>query len=208
MKMNRAMGGPDKRAEGCAARAGIEKCSDGPTRHSRESGNPAWARPGRRRSGTPAFAGVTEKLGPLPMKLVVVGAGYSGTMAAVEAERACPAAEVSLVERRGRFAAGAAYSTTNPSHLLNVRARSMSAFADAPDDFASWLERQGLGGPETFARRRDYARYLAEILERSETRRIDGEAVAVEGKALVLASGDRLAFDALVLAGGNYPGPM
>src|SRR3954453_8963950 len=99
MKMNRAMGGPDKRAEGCAARAGIEKSRVIP----RESGNPAWVGPARRRSGTPLFAGVTEKVGPLPMKLVIVGAGYSGTMAAVEAKRACPAAEVSLVERRGRF---------------------------------------------------------------------------------------------------------
>src|SRR3954468_18906887 len=142
------------------------------------------------------------------MRVAVVGAGYSGTMAAVEAKRACPAADVSLVEKRGRFAAGAAYGTSSLSHLLNVRARSMSAFADAPDDFAAWLAREGLGGPETFARRRDYARYLAEILERSEARRVDGEAVAVEEKALLLASGDRLAFDALVLAGGNYPGRM
>src|SRR4051794_41065603 len=140
------------------------------------------------------------------MKMVVVGAGYSGTMAAVEAKRACPAAEVSLVEKRGRFAAGAAYGTASPSHLLNVRARSMSAFADAPNDFAAWLAREGLGGPETFARRRDYARYLEEILDRSEVRRVEGEAIAVDGGALVLASGERLAFDALVLAGGNYPG--
>ncbi|MEA3037132.1 MAG: hypothetical protein QOH04_2909 [Sphingomonadales bacterium] len=127
-------------------------------------------------------------------------------MAAVEAKRACPAAEVSLVEKSGRFAAGAAYGTVSPSHLLNVRARSMSAFADAPDDFAAWLARDGLGGSETFARRRDYARYLAEILDPAEVRRIEGEAVAIEEGALVLASGERLAFDALVLAGGNYPG--
>jgi uncharacterized NAD(P)/FAD-binding protein YdhS len=140
------------------------------------------------------------------MKVAIVGAGYSGTIAAVEAKRACRAAEVILVEKSGRFAAGAAYGTSSPSHLLNVRARSMSAFADAPDDFADWLEREGLGGPGTFARRRDYARYLAGILDRSEVRRVEGEAVAVEGATLVLDSGERLGFDALVLAGGNYPG--
>jgi uncharacterized NAD(P)/FAD-binding protein YdhS len=140
------------------------------------------------------------------MRVAIVGAGYSGTMAAVEVKRALPAAEVSLVEKGGRFAAGAAYSTASPSHLLNVRARSMSAFADAPDDFAAWLARDGLGTPETFARRRDYARYLAEILDRTEVRRVEGEAVAVEGGALALASGERLGFDFLVLAGGNYPG--
>jgi uncharacterized NAD(P)/FAD-binding protein YdhS len=141
------------------------------------------------------------------MRVVIVGAGYSGTMAAVEAKRACPSAEVSLVEKRGRFAAGAAYSTASGSHLLNVRARSMSAFADSPDDFADWLGREGLGGPGTFARRRDFARYLAGILDRAEIHRVEGEAVAVEGDALVLASGERLPFDALVLAGGNHPGP-
>jgi uncharacterized NAD(P)/FAD-binding protein YdhS len=140
------------------------------------------------------------------MRITIVGAGYSGTMAAVEAKRASPSAEVSLVEKRGRFAAGAAYGTRSPSHLLNVRARSMSAFADSPDDFAAWLAQQGLGTPGTFARRRDYARYLAEILERTEVRRVEGNAVAVEDGALVLASGERLAFDALILAGGNYPG--
>jgi uncharacterized NAD(P)/FAD-binding protein YdhS len=140
------------------------------------------------------------------MKIAIVGAGYSGTMAAVEAKRACAAAEVSLVEKRGRFAAGAAYSTASPSHLLNVRARSMSAFADSPDDFAAWLGREGLGGPETFARRRDYARYLARILDRADVRRVEGEAVAIEAGELVLASGERMGFDALVLAGGNYPG--
>jgi uncharacterized NAD(P)/FAD-binding protein YdhS len=140
------------------------------------------------------------------MKVAIVGAGYSGTMAAVEAKRACPGADVVLIEKSGRFAAGAAYGTRSPSHLLNVRARSMSAFADAPDDFADWLAREGLGGPETFARRRDYARYLAGISERSGARRVEAEAVAVEGKMLVLESGERLGFDALVLAGGNYPG--
>jgi uncharacterized NAD(P)/FAD-binding protein YdhS len=143
---------------------------------------------------------------PSRMRIAIVGAGYSGTMAAVEAIRASPAADVVLIEKSGRFAAGAAYGTRNASHLLNVRARSMSALADAPDDFADWLAREGLGGSETFARRRDYARYLAGISERSGARRVVGEAVGVEGQTLVLASGERLDFDALVLAGGNYPG--
>jgi uncharacterized NAD(P)/FAD-binding protein YdhS len=142
------------------------------------------------------------------MRVAVVGGGYSGTMAAVEAARALPAAEVILVEKSGRFAAGAAYSTTSPSHLLNVRARSMSAFADEPGHFVDWVEREGLGGWDTFARRRDYHRYLAGILDGSPVRRVAGEAVAAEGAELALASGDRLAFDALVMAGGNYGGRL
>ncbi|HEY0414187.1 MAG TPA: FAD/NAD(P)-binding protein [Allosphingosinicella sp.] len=142
------------------------------------------------------------------MKIVIVGAGYSGTMAAVEISLALPSAEVALVEKRGRFAAGAAYSTTSPSHLLNVRARSMSAFAGDPGHFSAWAEREGLGGAGTFVARRDYRRYLAGILEAAAVRRVAGEAVAAEGAALRLASGERLGFDALVLAGGNYGGRL
>jgi uncharacterized NAD(P)/FAD-binding protein YdhS len=142
------------------------------------------------------------------MRMVIVGAGYSGTMAAVEVLRALPAAEVSLVEKRGRFAAGAAYSTRSGSHLLNVRAKGMSAFAEDPGHFARWAEREGLGGAEAFVPRRDYHRYLAALLDAAPVRRVAGEAVAVEGEALVLADGERLAFDALIVAGGNHGGRL
>lgn len=142
------------------------------------------------------------------MKIAIVGAGYSGTMAAVEAARALPGAEIALVEKRGAFAAGAAYSTTSASHLLNVRARGMSAFAGDPGHFAAWTEREGLGGPDSFVPRRDYRRYLEGVLAEAPVTRVAGEAVAVEDGALVLADGRRLGFDALVLAGGNYGGRM
>ena len=142
------------------------------------------------------------------MRVVIVGAGYSGTLAAVEIARALPGADVALVEKSARFAAGAAYGTDSASHLLNVRARTMSAFAEAPEDFADWLAREGLGDAGTFAARRDYHRYLASILEAAPVRRVRGEATAVEEGALRLGSGDRLAFDVLVLAGGNHPGRL
>ncbi|MBV9929427.1 MAG: FAD/NAD(P)-binding protein [Alphaproteobacteria bacterium] len=142
------------------------------------------------------------------MKIVIVGAGYSGSMAAVEAARAVANAEVTLIDRRGTFAAGAAYSTTNASHLLNVRARGMSAFADEPDHFARWVEAAGLGGPDTFVPRRDYRRYLEGVLAGAAVARVPGEAVAVEDRTLVLADGARIASDALVLAGGNYGGRL
>lgn len=142
------------------------------------------------------------------MRIAIVGAGYSGSMAAVEAARTVPGAEIALVEKRGTFAAGAAYSTTSASHLLNVRARGMSAFAGDPDHFARWAEAEGLGGPDTFVPRRDYRRYLEAVLNAAPVTRVTGEAVAVEDGALVLADGRRLSFDALILAGGNYAGRL
>lgn len=143
------------------------------------------------------------------MKIVIVGAGYSGAMAAVEAAGAVLGAEVTLVDRRGTFGAGAAYSTTSASHLLNVRAQGMSAFAGNPDHFVRWVEKEGLGGPDTFVPRREYRRYLEGVLaDAPGVRRVAGEAVAVEDGALLLADGTRLEFDALILAGGNYGGRL
>jgi uncharacterized NAD(P)/FAD-binding protein YdhS len=84
----------------------------------------------------------------------------------------------------------------------------MSAFAEDPDHFVRWVETEGLGGPDTFVPRREYRRYLEGVLAGAPVRRVAGEAVAVEGGALVLGDGARLAFDALVLAGGNYPGRL
>jgi uncharacterized NAD(P)/FAD-binding protein YdhS len=41
-----------------------------------------------------------------------------------------------LIEGGGREGLGTAFSTTEPAHSLNVRAEAMSAWPDAPADFA------------------------------------------------------------------------
>lgn len=139
------------------------------------------------------------------MRVAIVGAGFSGTMLAVHL--ASRGAVVTLIDRRGRFGAGLAYSTTEPVHLLNVPAGKMSAFVDTPDHFAQWLRGGKLGGEATFARRIDYRAYLAEIWETggSSVRRVEGEAIAVEGTTVRLASGAKLEADAVVIAAGNLP---
>jgi uncharacterized NAD(P)/FAD-binding protein YdhS len=139
------------------------------------------------------------------MRVVVVGAGYSGTVAAVELARR--GLEPVLIEKSGRFAAGAAYSTTEPGHLLNVRARNMSALAGDPDHFTRWAGGEGYGADD-YVPRRDFGRYLAELLNGAAVRRVSGEAVAVERGAVRLASGEQVAFDQAVLAGGNYAGRL
>ncbi|HEY0148732.1 MAG TPA: FAD/NAD(P)-binding protein [Allosphingosinicella sp.] len=139
--------------------------------------------------------------------VAVVGGGYSGTILTAELARVGVA--TILVEQGERFAAGAAYRTREDRHLLNVRARSMSAFAGDPEHFAKWVEAQGLGDGGTFVRRRDYHRYIAAILEEAvasgHVRLVHGQAVAAEADALVLSGGERIGCSAIVLAGGNYP---
>lgn len=139
------------------------------------------------------------------MRVAIVGAGYSGTIAAVEIARAAPGSAITLIERSGRFAQGAAYGTTSPGHLLNVRARNMSALAGEPGHFAAWAAGEG-HGPDDYVPRRDYRRYLARLLDGAAgVTRVTGEAVAVEGGAVRLACGELVACDAAVIAGGNYP---
>jgi uncharacterized NAD(P)/FAD-binding protein YdhS len=139
------------------------------------------------------------------MRVAIVGAGYSGTIAAVEIARAAPSAGIVLIEKSGRFAQGAAYGTTSPGHLLNVRARNMSALAGEPLHFADWAAGEG-HGPDDYVPRRDYRRYLASLLDGATgVTRVTGEAVAIEDGGVTLASGDLVPCGCAVVAGGNFP---
>jgi len=139
------------------------------------------------------------------MRVAIVGAGYSGTIAAVELARAARGAEIILIEKSGHFAKGDAYGTASPGHLLNVRARNMSALAGEPMHFADWAAGEGHKADD-YVPRRDYRRYLSELLDGAAgVTRVTGEAVAVEEAGVRLASGDLVECDCAVIAGGNYP---
>ncbi|MFC7662697.1 FAD/NAD(P)-binding protein [Methylorubrum suomiense] len=76
--------------------------------------------------------------------VAVIGAGFSGTMAALQLLSTLPPERpVLLCERGGSFGRGLAYGTGNPAHLLNLRATNMSAFPDRPRNFEEWLGRLG-----------------------------------------------------------------
>ena len=89
-------------------------------------------------------------------KIAVVGGGASGVITAINLVRAMHhQAEIIIIERRSNLGRGLAYSTSDPSHLLNVRVENMSAFPDDHEHFLCWLKLNGpaFGIPGKPARR-------------------------------------------------------
>lgn len=148
------------------------------------------------------------------MLVVIVGAGLSGTLLAVNLLRQS-SCEIMLVERERAFGRGVAYSTRFPEHRLNVSAANMSALPDEPRHFAEWLGGKSGEGTTAFAARGDYGAYIEDLLRSSERahpgrlRRLEGEAIAISkttpGYEVALDGGDIIAADVAVLALGNLP---
>ena len=156
--------------------------------------------------------------------VAIIGAGFSGTMAAIHLRHMLPADHVIyLFDRTGRFARGPAYAASDSPHLLNVRSVNMSAFPDDPGHFERWLAHEGAHrAKETvsteaglFATRRLYGRYLRALLYQeigaSGGRvRLGADDVATvsrhgAGWRLQCSSGREVIASGIVLAIGNLP---
>ena len=156
--------------------------------------------------------------------VAIIGAGFSGTMAAIHLRHALPPDHVVvLFDRTGRFARGPAYAATEAPHLLNVRSVNMSALPDDPGHFERWLAGQAPRWPEdvqvtaagTFASRRLYGRYLRALLYDEMTLSggrvrlcsddVRGVAATPQGWRLECASGREITAAAVVVASGNLP---
>ena len=151
----------------------------------------------------------------------IVGAGFSGSLLAVHLLRRLPqGSRVHLIERRGEFGAGLAFSSPNSSHLLNVRAERMSAFEREPAHFLNWLSEQGgeeVPNGAAFVPRGMYGRYIQSLLADqlgAETGNrnlylFPDEAVDLElgeeGAVIQMSGGRPVKVDAVVLAVGNFP---
>ncbi len=157
-----------------------------------------------------------------PLRIVIVGGGASGALMAAHLLREGPeGVGVVIVETRAQLGRGLAYATGNPSHLLNVRAANMSAFADDPGHFARWLADQadapsGVQDPEfRFVSRSLYGRYLESLVadrlaapaQERKLEFIRDQACAVtetsDGVEIALASGRPLRADFAILACGH-----
>jgi uncharacterized NAD(P)/FAD-binding protein YdhS len=145
--------------------------------------------------------------------VAIVGGGFSGTILAAQLARRGIAS--ALIEGTGRAGKGVAYSTTEPAHLLNVRAEGMSAWSGEPDHFAERFETEG-GDRRGFAQRRLFAQYLGDILDQAVadgTEVIEASATKASHREgawrIELDNGETLEAQSAVLAIGNQePEPL
>lgn len=100
--------------------------------------------------------------------VTIIGGGASGVLLAAHLLRDPDAdIRVTLLERRGQFGQGVAYSASQRDHKVNVPARGMSAFSDDPDHFWRWLQARNYPSPTgswVFVPRRLYGVYLEHVL--------------------------------------------
>ena len=160
---------------------------------------------------------------PVRRKIAIVGAGAGGIMLASALAKPGPVQfDVTLVDRSP--ARGQAFGAA-PGLMLNTRAGAMSLDPCSPAGFVDWLNtyrpRPEGWSAEDFAPRRFFGDYLearlASLRDRTpglgSTRWLAGKvrAMALEdgGWSLLLASGERLQADAVVLATGpTRPRPL
>lgn len=151
-------------------------------------------------------------------KVLIIGGGFSGMMTAINLIKEEADVLITIINDTYEPSLGAAYSTTNFVHLLNVPAGKMSAFANNPSDFIDWLKSKEEYNhlitdsiENEFIPRAIYGVYLAEIVEKYKSHPkinwINGTAYDIritdEGYDVILKNNDCYSGNFLILASGN-----
>lgn len=142
-------------------------------------------------------------------RIVIVGGGAAGTLAAIHLLRSTNVeTRITVVEPRERLGEGVAYGTTDDAHLLNVPASGMSAYDDAPNHFVDWAGTT----PDAFLPRQRYAEYLRSELSAASSDnplatvrhlRAVAERITVAPIRVSTSDGTMLDADSVVIALGN-----
>jgi uncharacterized NAD(P)/FAD-binding protein YdhS len=165
--------------------------------------------------------------------IVIVGAGFSGSVLAATLLRSPPAiaTDIVLIERGPRIARGVAYAPHEVPYVLNVPAGRLSVDPKDPLQFLHFVRQvYPEADAEDFVPRALYGDYLQEVLDQAERaaprhvtlRRVFGEVVAIDRaplrapllnatvKPLIATLADRssIAADRVVLALGNPASPV
>lgn len=165
-------------------------------------------------------AAAGSRLSSRPLRVAIVGRGFTGAAAAIAiAETGVAPAELLLIDPSPDFGKGLAYGKARDGELLNVRSRDASIFPDRPDDFLNWLGVRNQTGSlspdnlgDTFMSRATYGGYVADramacIAKAPLSHRFVQEQVTAverdaEGRIAVVAGTELLVVDAIVLATG------
>lgn len=116
---------------------------------------------------SPTTSPVTSLDARLRHRVAIIGGGASGLLTAFQLLAGSQDSDLAITvhEASGVLGRGVAYGTSDPRHLLNVRARHMSAYADVPSDLLDWARRAGKDpDPLGFLPRTEYAHYLQDTL--------------------------------------------
>jgi uncharacterized NAD(P)/FAD-binding protein YdhS len=151
--------------------------------------------------------------------VAIVGGGFCGVLSAVrllELGGDC-IKKIVLIEKQARVGRGVAYGTSDDSHLLNVSAGQMSAFAEDPQHFLRFAnEADATISSGDFVPRKLYGQYIESILDTAvrnaatsmEFVRLTDCAIDIQtardGRvAVMVANGDVIAADQVIIASGN-----
>ncbi|MEB0040877.1 MULTISPECIES: FAD/NAD(P)-binding protein [unclassified Pseudomonas] len=162
--------------------------------------------------------------------ILIVGAGLSGSMLAVQLLRLPGKRHILIVETRSELGRGEAYSATELGHTLNGNAARMSVEPDDPDDLTRWLghyiagggwpesAEQGVPVAELFPPRGIFGLYVQQRLAEAQAlgatngstlEHVRDEAVDLQssdfGVRITLKSGKQLQGKFAVLATGMFP---
>jgi uncharacterized NAD(P)/FAD-binding protein YdhS len=154
--------------------------------------------------------------------IVIVGAGFCGSVLAANVLRHPPlgSTEIVLIERGTSIGRGVAYAAHDVPYVLNVPAGRLSVEPGDPLHFLRFVRQSHPDADaEDFLPRSMYGQYLQEVLDEAERtapagvtlRRVFGEVTGIEraeaGKLLrvQVTGGSPVAADRVVLALGNPP---